>query len=176
MGLNMTERGNNRQRTSRRAALTGTALALGAATAATVVRQAEAQQKLSQAVAKYQGTPDGNDHCEVCSNFQLPNTANSSKARSARKVGANYFPHNTLIGGASDSAVIGEAGDVVYGFLNGHAGGQQEIYGFNANDQLAFGAMRAMRSRRKGWLDRRHHPAHGRPIINLVSVNHTVST
>jgi hypothetical protein len=62
MGLNMTERGNDRQRISRRAAL-----------AATAVRKAAAQEKISQAVAKYQGMPKGNDHCEVCNNFQPPN-------------------------------------------------------------------------------------------------------
>lgn len=69
----MTERGNDRQRLSRRAALTGTALVLGAATAGTVVRPAAAQQKLTQAIAKYQATPKGNDHCGVCANFQPPN-------------------------------------------------------------------------------------------------------
>jgi hypothetical protein len=63
----MTERGNDRRRLSRRAAL-----ALGAATATTVVRRAEAQAKISQTVAKYQATPNGNDHCEVCGNFQTP--------------------------------------------------------------------------------------------------------
>jgi hypothetical protein len=73
MGSNMTESGNDRQRMSRRAALTGTALALGAATAATVVRQAAAQQKITQAVASYQGAPKGKDHCAVCDNFQPPN-------------------------------------------------------------------------------------------------------
>jgi len=73
MGLNMTERGNDHRRLSRRAALTGTALALGAATAATVVRPAAAQQKIGQALAKYQGTPNGNDHCGLCTNFQPPN-------------------------------------------------------------------------------------------------------
>jgi hypothetical protein len=72
-GLSMTERRNDGQHISRRAALTGTALAVGAATAATVVRQAAAQQKISQALAKYQDMPNGNDHCEVCNNFQPPN-------------------------------------------------------------------------------------------------------
>jgi hypothetical protein len=69
----MTERGNDRQFMSRRAALTGTALVLGVATAATVVRQAAAQEKLSQSLAKYQGAPNGNNHCELCTNFQPPN-------------------------------------------------------------------------------------------------------
>jgi hypothetical protein len=66
----MTKRGDDRQRMSRRAALTGAALALGAAT---LVRQAAAQQKISQAIAKYQDTPNGSAHCAVCSNFQSPN-------------------------------------------------------------------------------------------------------
>jgi hypothetical protein len=73
MGLSMTEPRSDCQPISRRAALTGTALALGAATAATIVRQAAAQQKISQALAKYQGTPNGDQHCEVCNNFQPPN-------------------------------------------------------------------------------------------------------
>jgi hypothetical protein len=73
MGLNMTNGRNDRQLISRRAALTRTALALGAATAATMGRQAAAQEKISQAVAKYQATPNGNDHCELCTNFQPPN-------------------------------------------------------------------------------------------------------
>jgi hypothetical protein len=70
----MTEHSNDRQRISRRAALTGTAFALGAATAATLVRQAAAQEKIAQTLANYQGTPKGNDHCEVCINFQPPHT------------------------------------------------------------------------------------------------------
>jgi hypothetical protein len=73
MGLSMTERGNDGQRISRRAVLTRTALALGGATAAAVVRQAAAQRKIPQAFAKYQNMPNGNDHCEVCNNFQPPN-------------------------------------------------------------------------------------------------------
>jgi hypothetical protein len=53
--------------------LTGTALALGAAAAVTAVPQAEAQQKISQADAKYQGTPKGDQRCDRCVNFQPPN-------------------------------------------------------------------------------------------------------
>jgi hypothetical protein len=68
----MTERGQDRQRISRRAALAGTALALGAASAALVVRPAAAQQKIGQALANYQATPKGNDRCGLCSNFQTP--------------------------------------------------------------------------------------------------------
>ncbi len=69
----MTDRKNDRPPISRRAALSGTAIVLGAATAATVLRQAAAQEKISQAIAKYQGTPNGNNHCELCNNFQPPN-------------------------------------------------------------------------------------------------------
>jgi hypothetical protein len=41
--------------------ITGTALAPGAAIAATVVRPAAAQQKISHALAHYQDTPKGDD-------------------------------------------------------------------------------------------------------------------
>jgi F0F1-type ATP synthase membrane subunit c/vacuolar-type H+-ATPase subunit K len=63
---------NDCQRISRRAALTGTALALGTAAAATAVTQAMAQVKISQATAKYQNTPKGNQRCNRCVNFQSP--------------------------------------------------------------------------------------------------------
>jgi hypothetical protein len=70
----MTKHGKERLRISRRAALTtGTMFALSGTTAATLVRQAAAQQKISQAIAKYQDTPSGNAHCAVCGNFQSPN-------------------------------------------------------------------------------------------------------
>ena len=61
------------QRFSRRVVLTGAALALGAAAAATAVSQSAAQQKISQANAKYQSTPKGDQRCDVCVNFQPPN-------------------------------------------------------------------------------------------------------
>ncbi len=50
----MTERGNERERISGRAALAASAIAIVAATAP---RRAAAQQKISQAVAKYQDMP-----------------------------------------------------------------------------------------------------------------------
>jgi hypothetical protein len=68
----MTERGKDGRLVSRRAAMTGTAFALGAATAASVVWPAAAQASISQAVAKYQPTPNGKDRCEVCANFVAP--------------------------------------------------------------------------------------------------------
>jgi len=64
---------NDCQRISRRVVLTGTVLGLGAAAAAVAVSQAAAQQKISQADAKYQGTPKGDQHCDGCVNFQPPN-------------------------------------------------------------------------------------------------------
>jgi hypothetical protein len=64
---------DNRRHVSRRVMLASAALSLGAATAATVVSQAAAQQKISQADAKYQATPKGDQRCDVCVNFQPPN-------------------------------------------------------------------------------------------------------
>ena len=64
---------NDCQCISRRLVLTGTALALGAAAAATAVSQSAAQQKISQADAKYQNTPKGDQRCDRCINFQPPN-------------------------------------------------------------------------------------------------------
>jgi hypothetical protein len=64
----MTNDSNDCRRISRRVVLTGAALALGAAAAAT----AAAQEKISQADAKYQATPKGEQHCDGCVNFQPP--------------------------------------------------------------------------------------------------------
>jgi len=69
----MNDGSNDCQCISRRVVLTGTALALGAAAAATAVSQAAAQQKITQKDAQYQGTPKGNQHCDGCINFQAPN-------------------------------------------------------------------------------------------------------
>jgi hypothetical protein len=68
----MNNRSGNSQRISRRVALSGAAFALGAAAIAAAVSQAAAQQKISQADAKYQGTPKGDQHCDGCINFQPP--------------------------------------------------------------------------------------------------------
>jgi hypothetical protein len=64
---------NNRRRISRRVVLGGAVLSFGAATIATMVSLAAAQQKLSQTDAKYQTTPKGDQHCDGCVNFQAPN-------------------------------------------------------------------------------------------------------
>lgn len=68
----MNNRNNDRQRISRRAALSGAALALSTAAIAAAVPQAAAQQKIGQADAKYQATPKGDQHCDGCVNFQPP--------------------------------------------------------------------------------------------------------
>ena len=59
---------NNRRRISPRVVLSGAVLSLGAATTATMVSWAAAQQKLSQTDAKYQTTPKGDQHCDGCVN------------------------------------------------------------------------------------------------------------
>jgi hypothetical protein len=64
---------NHCQPISRRVALTGTALALGAAAAAATVLQAAARQMIGQADAKYQGTPKGDQRRDGCISFQPPN-------------------------------------------------------------------------------------------------------
>ena len=64
---------NDCRRISRRVALTSAALSLGAAIAAAMVTRAAAQQKLSQADAKYQTTPKGDQRCDGCANFQPAN-------------------------------------------------------------------------------------------------------
>jgi hypothetical protein len=61
------------QSISRRVVLTSAVLAFGAAAATMAVSQAEAQQKISQEDAKYQGTPKGQQQCDGCINFQSPN-------------------------------------------------------------------------------------------------------
>jgi hypothetical protein len=69
----MTDGQNDCRRISRRAVFTGAGLALGAAAAGAAFSPAVAQQKISQADAKYQAMPNGNQHCDGCVNFQPPN-------------------------------------------------------------------------------------------------------
>jgi len=58
---------------SRRVVLAGAALALGVAATGTIATQAAAQQKVSQADAKYQDQPKGQQRCDGCVQFQPPN-------------------------------------------------------------------------------------------------------
>jgi hypothetical protein len=64
---------NDCQLISRRAALAGTALALGTAVNAAAVPHAAALQKISQGDAKYQSTPKAEQRCDGCISFQPPN-------------------------------------------------------------------------------------------------------
>lgn len=57
----------------RRTFLWGTSLAAGVAAATGLARTAAAQQKMTQAVAKYQDHPKGEQRCEICVNFRPPN-------------------------------------------------------------------------------------------------------
>jgi hypothetical protein len=64
---------NRRETVSRRVILAGSALALGAAATGTAAIRAQAQQKISQANAKYQDHPNGTQECDGCIQFQPPN-------------------------------------------------------------------------------------------------------
>jgi secreted PhoX family phosphatase len=57
---------------SRRALLGGAALAVSAAATISASTRAAAQQKVSQADAKYQDQPKEQQRCEICLNFQPP--------------------------------------------------------------------------------------------------------
>ena len=57
---------------SRRVVLRHTALALGVAASGVAATRAAAQQKISQAAAKYQPQPKGQQRCDNCVNFQPP--------------------------------------------------------------------------------------------------------
>jgi hypothetical protein len=74
---------------SRRALLGGAALAVGAAATIRASRRAAAQQKVSQADAKYQDQPKGQQRCEICLNFQPPNGCHFVESRSVRKAGVS---------------------------------------------------------------------------------------
>jgi hypothetical protein len=69
----MSDNLNGCERISRRVVLTGTALALGAVASAAAATRASAQQKVSQADAKYQTQPKDGQQCDGCAQFQAPN-------------------------------------------------------------------------------------------------------
>lgn len=58
--------------TARRALLRRAVLGLAAAAALGPVARAQQQQKVSQAEAKYQGQPKGQQRCEICLQFRPP--------------------------------------------------------------------------------------------------------
>jgi len=70
----MSNNKSDTERMSRRdVVLTGTALALGVGGVGAAATRAAAQQKITQAAAKYQDQPKGPQSCAVCVNFQPPN-------------------------------------------------------------------------------------------------------
>ena len=76
---------------SRRALLGGAALAVGAAATIRTSRRAAAQQKVSQADAKYQDQPKGQQRCEICLNFQPPNVCQFVESPISPKGWCQYF-------------------------------------------------------------------------------------
>ena len=77
---------------SRRALLGGATLAVGAAaTIGASTRRAAAQQKVSQADAKYQDQPKGQQRCEICLNFQPPNVCQFVESPISPKGWCQYF-------------------------------------------------------------------------------------
>ncbi len=68
----MSDSEHYRNGVSRRVMITGTAVAVGAAAAGTAVTRAAAQQKISQADAKYVDHPNNNQQCDGCIQFQPP--------------------------------------------------------------------------------------------------------
>ena len=88
----MNDGDNDCPRISRRVALSGAALALGASAIATAVSQAAAQQKISQADAKYQGRRMAISTATAASISNRRKRANSFKATSARAAGASCLP------------------------------------------------------------------------------------
>jgi hypothetical protein len=80
---------NDCQRISRRVVLTGTALALGAAAIPVTVSQTAAQVKISQATARYQGTPRATSAARAAPTSNRRMRASSSKATSPRTGGVS---------------------------------------------------------------------------------------
>jgi hypothetical protein len=73
---------------SRRALLGGAALAVSAVAASI---SPAAEQKVSQADAKYQDQPKGQQRCEICLQFQPPNTCRIVEGPIGREGWCQYF-------------------------------------------------------------------------------------
>jgi hypothetical protein len=76
---------------SRRALLGGAALAVGAATTIRTSRKAAAQQKVSQADAKYQDQPNAQQRCEICLNFRPPDACQFVESPISPKGWCQFF-------------------------------------------------------------------------------------
>lgn len=59
---------------SRRALLESTALVIGVAVTCGLPHEAAAQEKVAKTEAKYQVQPKGQQRCEICLQFQPPNS------------------------------------------------------------------------------------------------------
>lgn len=76
---------------SRRTLLGGAALAVGVAATSRVPMSAAAEQKVSQADAKYQDQPKGQQRCEICLQFQPPNACRIVEGPISPKGWCQYF-------------------------------------------------------------------------------------
>jgi len=68
----MTKEINDNKDISRRTVVRGVATLTGLAAASLEARDAAAQGKLAQTVAKYQGSPKNGQECSTCVNFVAP--------------------------------------------------------------------------------------------------------
>jgi len=76
---------------SRRALVGGAAVVVGVAATTGVSRSEPAQQKVSQADAKYQDQPKGQQRCEICLQFQSPNSCQIVEGPISVKGWCQYF-------------------------------------------------------------------------------------
>ncbi len=76
---------------SRRALLGGAAMTVGVAATSRVSMSAAAEQKVSQADAKYQDQPNGQQRCEICLQFQPPNACRIVEGPISPKGWCQYF-------------------------------------------------------------------------------------
>lgn len=76
---------------SRRALVGGAALVAGVAATTRVSRSEAAQQKVSQVDAKYQDQPKGQQRCEICLQFQPPNSCKIVEGPISLKGWCQYF-------------------------------------------------------------------------------------
>jgi hypothetical protein len=80
---------------SRRVIITGTAVTVGAAASGVAVRRAAAQQKISQANAKYVDHPNNNQQCDGCIQFQAPNACKIVDGNISPKGWCQFFGAKT---------------------------------------------------------------------------------
>jgi hypothetical protein len=64
---------------------------LSAAAGRGATRDAAAQEKVSQAEARYQAQPKGQQRCEICLNFQLPDRCRFVEGQISPKGWCQFF-------------------------------------------------------------------------------------